>query len=503
MGGRHRLDAAVERLDELVHRAAALAGVHRHHRDAGQDVFDAVVELRDQHVLAFFGTLACGDVASEPLEQHEPPGRIELGARGLLEPDLLAVRPDEAEGQRIGRFLRAHAAHMRLELGAVVGMHMLEEAARGERLARIEAEDLRGIVAAARGAGAHVPFERGDGAGGERLLQAGLALPQHRLVPAPFREQRRQHEGAERHRNDAGLRSEDAIRGRHARIAEHADPEGRRPHDGQGDDERRGRREHRPAPRGEPQQHRKQQRDRNHRRPGRVGKRDHQRAHQREHGECRTAFDELAVGRRVAHRRRDPDQERRHRDDAERIRREPVMPGGQDRRRRMLEIFERERAADPGRRGRDDRAHQQAEHVAQPVETELRTEIALDQRGAQQRLTGIAERKDDRSRESPVAEEICHHRRTHGAGGDRPSRGRAERDHGAGGNAGGRPEHRNAIGLGQQEQAQLGGQEIDRSGHAGEPSRASPPLPDVRGSGPLVEDPLSQILQHVAPSDEF
>jgi hypothetical protein len=166
------------------------------------------------------------------------PRRIELGARGLLEPDLLAVRPDETERQRVGRFFRVHAAHMRLELHAVVRVHVLEKAARGKRLAGIEAEDLRSVVAAAGGAGAHVPFERGDGAGGERLLQARFALPEHRLVPAPFGEQRRQHEGAERHRDDAGLRPQDAIGRRQRGIAEQADPEGGRPHDGEGDDER-------------------------------------------------------------------------------------------------------------------------------------------------------------------------------------------------------------------------------------------------------------------------
>ena len=119
----------------------------------------------------------------------------------------------------------------------------------------------------------------------------------------------------------------------------------------------------------------------------------------------------------------------------------------------MLEVFEPERADDPGRRGRDDRPHQQAEHVAQPVEAELRTEIALDQRGAEQRFTGIAERENDCSRERAVPEEIRHDRCAHGAGSDRPSRGRAERNHGAGGDPRGRPEHRHAVGLGEQEKA--------------------------------------------------
>jgi len=115
MGRGHGLDAPIEGLDELVHGAAALAGIHRDHRDPREDVLHAVVELRDQHILALFRALCARDVAGQPLEEHEAARRVELGSRGFLEPDFLAVGTHEAEGERIGRSVRTHPAYVRLD----------------------------------------------------------------------------------------------------------------------------------------------------------------------------------------------------------------------------------------------------------------------------------------------------------------------------------------------------------------------------------------------------
>ena len=164
--------------------------------------------------------------------------------------------------------------------------------------------------------------------------------------------------------------------------------------------------------------------------------------------------------RRLACCRGEPDHQRRDRDDAERVGCEPVLPSGEERCRRAMEQGEAQGAADPGDGRCDDRCPKQAQHVAQPVETERRTEVALDQAGRQQGFPRIAQGEDDRAQDVSIAQEIGHDGRDHRPGHDRPSRTRPKSDQRAGGDAGGRPEHGHAVGR-EQGKAQLCRQDID------------------------------------------
>ena len=221
-----------------------------------------MIELGDQQVLALLGALALRDVASQALETHEPSSGVELGARGFLEPHFAAVRPNEAERERIGRVLRGDAAHESLEFRAVIRVDLREKPGREKWLFRIEPEDVSSIRAASGQAGADIPVEGRHRSDRQRFLQPGLAFHEHGLVLPSLGEQRRKNECAERHGEDAGLGAQDAVGNRKTGVAEKTDVEGRRPDDRERHDERGRRGEDRPATGRKPQQHREQQRDR-------------------------------------------------------------------------------------------------------------------------------------------------------------------------------------------------------------------------------------------------
>src|SRR5258707_13760398 len=102
MSGCNRLNAAVERIDELVSGPAAPARVPDDCRNARQHVFDAVVEFGAQQILALFGLLAPRDIAGEALDAYKAADRIEFRPRGFLEPYLPAVGANETKGDRGG-----------------------------------------------------------------------------------------------------------------------------------------------------------------------------------------------------------------------------------------------------------------------------------------------------------------------------------------------------------------------------------------------------------------
>ena len=202
--------------------------------------------------------------------------------------------------------------------------------------------------------------------------------------------------------------------------------------------------------------------------------------------------------RRLACCRGEPDHQWRNRDDAERIGCEPVLPSDEDRCRRAMEQGKSQGPADPGDCSCDDRCPQQPQHVAQPVETERRTKVALDQAGRQQGFPRIAYGEDDGAQEVSIAQEIGHDSRDHCPAHDRPSRMRPKRDQRARGDPGGRPEHGHAVGS-EQGKAQLCRQDIDAADHDGEPDSSSS-IP-TRGRPRRSLGLHSQILQHVAVSD--
>ena len=111
-----------------------------------------------------------------------------------------------------------------------------------------------------------------------------------------------------------------------------------------------------------------------------------------------------------------------------------------------MEQSEPEGPPDPGDGGCDDRCPQQAQHLAQPVETERRTEVALDQAGRQQGFPRIAQSEDDGANEVSIAHEIGNDGRDHRPGNDRPSRARPKSDQRACGDACGRPKYGHAVG---------------------------------------------------------
>src|SRR5262249_9384359 len=77
VGGRHGLNASVQRSKEFVYRMAALARGHGDDCNLSEDVFNPVVKFGDQQLLMPFGLLAFGYVAYHASE-HPPPGQHHL-----------------------------------------------------------------------------------------------------------------------------------------------------------------------------------------------------------------------------------------------------------------------------------------------------------------------------------------------------------------------------------------------------------------------------------------
>src|SRR5262245_3716281 len=80
VGGRHGLNASVQRLKKSVNRVAALARGHRDHCNLSEDVFDPVVKLGDQQLLlpldllAFDFDLLAFSYVAQYASEHPPPG---------------------------------------------------------------------------------------------------------------------------------------------------------------------------------------------------------------------------------------------------------------------------------------------------------------------------------------------------------------------------------------------------------------------------------------------
>src|SRR5215470_19082656 len=108
--------------------------MHGDHRNACKHVFDAVVELGDQYVLALLSLLATRDVAGQAFDADNASGRVKFCFRRFLEPHFPPVRTDEAKGDRIAWAVGADLMDERLERCAVVRMNPREELRTGERL---------------------------------------------------------------------------------------------------------------------------------------------------------------------------------------------------------------------------------------------------------------------------------------------------------------------------------------------------------------------------------
>ena len=93
--------------------------------------------------------------------------------------------------------------------------------------------------------------------------------------------------------------------------------------------------------------------------------------------------------------------------------------------------------------------------------------------------------------EISVAEQIGDDGCGHRADNDRPARTRPESDQDAGRDTGGRPEHRNALRLGQQGKTLSRGHEIGDADDRGEDDQARPPRQVDAGGKPLKPSLLS------------
>src|SRR5262249_31999615 len=231
MRSRHRLNAAVEGFDELIHRAAALAGIPCNHSKTRHHIFYAVIEFGDQHALAFFRLLAFRDIQRQASEAHKSSSSVELCSRRFLKPNFPSIWADEAEIDCIRRPVRPNTMYQRFEARAVVRMDPREEVRGSKSLLRIESEDLRRVRVAPRRSGADIPVERRHSTGRERLLQSSLALFEDGLVLSSLSEQRGENECTKRHGQDAGLSAQYSKFDRKVGVAEVPDAKSYCPND--------------------------------------------------------------------------------------------------------------------------------------------------------------------------------------------------------------------------------------------------------------------------------
>jgi hypothetical protein len=116
--------------------------------------------------------------------------------------------------------------------------------------------------------------------------------------------------------------------------------------------------------------------------------------------------------------------------------------------------LEPQRPADPRDGGREDCRCQQAQDVAQAVEAETRTEVALDKVCGEQSFTGIAKGEEDSAGGSSVPQKIGRDGCAYRAGRHRQSRTGPKDNKDASGDTGGGPEHGHATRSSQQSKAQ-------------------------------------------------
>ncbi len=179
-----------------------------------------------------------------------------------------------------------------------------------------------------------------------------------------------------------------------------------------------------------------------------------------QHREHRRAFDDFGARRGIAPRVDEPDQERRDCDDAKRVGREPVVPDRQGRGRRGVEEDVTQRTADARDGTRGNRGRSQPEHIAQPVETERRAEIALDQPRNEHRFACVAQAENECAPDVTVAQDIGHDGRDYRPRDDRHPCYWSNADQRAHRDARGRPENRDTVGLGEQGKAEPRGKEV-------------------------------------------
>src|SRR5262245_21874474 len=109
------------------------------------------------------------------------------------------------------------------KLRAVVGMNTFEEFGGSKSMLGIEAQNLRGVVAALRRVGSGSPLKSHHSAGGQRLLKPSLTLQEGGFMVTALGEKRCKNECAQRDGKDARLGTQNAMLDRDRGIAEIAD----------------------------------------------------------------------------------------------------------------------------------------------------------------------------------------------------------------------------------------------------------------------------------------
>src|SRR6185295_10134228 len=152
----------------------------------------------------------------------------------------------------------------------------------------------------------------------EGQLEAFVAYPEYRFIPAPLREQRGEDQNQERCSKHEGLSGEDAVRKVGACVSEVPEAEGYRPDDNQGHDKRCGRCEHRPTTYCNPQENGEHQGHGQGRRPRRLWQGRDKYAQHDQRRERHGAFDQLVARQSFALGLAQSNQKRRDRDNAQR-----------------------------------------------------------------------------------------------------------------------------------------------------------------------------------------
>jgi hypothetical protein len=94
---RQRIDAIVERVDELFRRSAALAGALRNRGDAGKHILHAMVELGDEQVLVLLSFPAFGHINVDTRHALGAASSVIGNEASCLNPPDLSAGPDKAK----------------------------------------------------------------------------------------------------------------------------------------------------------------------------------------------------------------------------------------------------------------------------------------------------------------------------------------------------------------------------------------------------------------------
>ena len=324
---------------------------------------------------------------------------------------------------------------------------------------RVVAMNERGTRIAFEATGRNVHVERTEVGATQRQLELLVAHFQRGLVAISFGEQGREDQDDQCAGHGERLRSEDAIRNGQAHVCEVPDGKSCRPDYGQGYDECRSGREHRPAAHRNPKQDGKHDADGQGGGPGLLRQRNQEHVEDSQRRQACRPLDQLATCRRVAQGCTQANHERGDRDRSQQARHEPDLPHIDGGRREGGEADSHDNPQ--GGEGRPRRArHDEPQHLPHVIQLERTTEPVLEEPRREHGLAGADD--GERDCEPGVAGED----ELGGYGCDRHGRHHwharlgPERDQRTDRNASRRPEDSYIARLGAEDQAQASSEEI-------------------------------------------